>query len=116
MTPCFDRVLTLSPREYEVFIAIGEGLTARQIANLPGKKVAVKTVWCYLDRIREKLGLEDQRQVTCLASKYNLFGCQRVKNYARSSPYKFVEQSAGSVVPYPGPQTQEPIAQTLCTA
>lgn len=91
--PNFDRILWLTPREFEVFTALGEGLSGPQIADLPGKKISIKSVHTYMDRIRVKLQLSDHRQLTCLAAKYNLIGLQRERNLVRGAPYKFVEQT-----------------------
>ena len=107
--PNFDRVLWLSPAEYEVFVWVGEGLSARQIANLPGRKRAHRTIIEYLYRIREKLGLPDQRQVTCLAAKYNLIGPKRERNWGRAAPYRFVEQPA-NIIPVAKETGGEPVS------
>lgn len=47
----------LSSRELEIYSRIGQGMTAKEIANLLG--ISYKTVHTYRERIREKLGLPD---------------------------------------------------------
>ena len=60
----------LSRREFQVFQAIGQGRTLREISAELGLKD--KTVETYRDRIKEKLRLRDSRQLLHYATRWNL--------------------------------------------
>ena len=59
--PVNSPIQNLTDRELEVFIAIGKGLTTKQIA---GKlHLSIKTIGTYRERIKEKLGLQNASEL-----------------------------------------------------
>ena len=59
--------MTLSPAEQQVFNLIGDGLSAKEIAEKLGK--SPRTVEAQKQTIRLKLGLKDWRQLLIAAVK-----------------------------------------------
>ena len=59
----------LSDREMEVFRRLGAGESNREISEALG--VALKTVQTYCERIKEKLGLEDGRELSREAYRWH---------------------------------------------
>lgn len=47
----------LSPREFQVFLLLGDGLSSGEIANTPGFKCSRKTVEAHFANLRRKLDL-----------------------------------------------------------
>jgi DNA-binding NarL/FixJ family response regulator len=62
----------LSDREYQVFRLLASGKTIGEISELLG--LSVKTVSTYRTRILEKMGLENNAQITHYAFKNGLIG------------------------------------------
>ena len=60
----------LSVRERQVFLGIGDGKTVQEIAR--GLGLSVKTVETYCEHIKEKLGLDDSRELTRYAIRWIL--------------------------------------------
>lgn len=55
----------LSEREREVFAALARCLTPKEVADTLG--IARSTVYCHIDRIRQKLGVETLQEIVALA-------------------------------------------------
>jgi two-component system invasion response regulator UvrY len=60
----------LSPREFQIFLKIAEGISLTNIAD--GLNLAVPTVGTYRARVLMKLGLENNSQITKYAYQNNL--------------------------------------------
>jgi len=58
----FDR---LSAREYEVYVGLARCQTPKEIAASLG--IARSTIYCHIDRIRQKLGVETLQEVVALS-------------------------------------------------
>ncbi|MDI6871044.1 MAG: response regulator transcription factor [Bacillota bacterium] len=60
-----EPLATLSPREYEVFLLVAEGMTNQDI----GKRLFIseKTVKNYVTKVRKKLGVSNRTQVALYA-------------------------------------------------
>jgi DNA-binding NarL/FixJ family response regulator len=67
-----SRIDSLSRRELQVFELIGDGLTAREIADKLG--VAVKTVNTFRENIKAKLKIESANRLTRVAIEWKLTG------------------------------------------
>src|SRR5256885_641512 len=63
--PGHSREARLSARETQIFESTGDGLAPAQIARK--MKLSVKTVECYRQRIREKLGLKNAAEMRLAA-------------------------------------------------
>jgi DNA-binding NarL/FixJ family response regulator len=63
-----NSVSSLSDRELEVFKAIGEGKSAREIAGVMG--ISVRTVDAHRAHIKDKLGLRDAAELTYEAIRW----------------------------------------------
>lgn len=87
----FDGVRYLSDREYQIFKAMGNGLSPLEISKLKHCQVSVKTIYALQDHLRYKLGVLDQRALTCLAARYIESGLKRIAVLPRRAPYKFRE-------------------------
>jgi len=61
-------VSVLSDRELEVYRAIGEGKTSREIAGMKG--ISIRTVDAHRTHIKEKLGLRDAAELTYEAIRW----------------------------------------------
>ena len=69
----FLRILHLSETEYYVFCAMGEGLTTKEIAVLPGHICSAKTVEAHQQNIRTKLKVLDIWKVRAFATRYLVY-------------------------------------------
>jgi DNA-binding NarL/FixJ family response regulator len=58
----------LAPREYEIFCLLGNRYTRKQIADQLG--ISASTVDTHINRIREKLNLNSNNDVLCLAIQH----------------------------------------------
>ncbi|MGE5507437.1 MAG: response regulator transcription factor [Chitinophagales bacterium] len=60
-----EPLATLSPREYEVFLLVAEGMTNSEI----GRRLFIseKTVKNYVTKVRKKLGASNRTQVALYA-------------------------------------------------
>ncbi len=67
-TPDEAPIATLSDRELEVFLGIGNALTTGQIAEQ--LHISPKTVQTYRQRIKTKLGLSTAAELTTQASRW----------------------------------------------
>lgn len=65
--PVIDR---LSEREFEAFIALAKGLSVNQVAE--AMKLSSSTAGTYLYNIKQKLGLQNQAEMTLLAVRQGL--------------------------------------------
>ena len=65
---------SLSDREYQVFLLLASGKTIGEISDLLA--LSVKTVSTYRARVLEKMGLENNAQITHYAFKQGLMGDQ----------------------------------------
>lgn len=65
---------SLSDREYQVFLLLASGKTIGEISELLA--LSVKTISTYRTRILEKMGLENNAQITHYAFKNGLMGDQ----------------------------------------
>ena len=95
----FEKVLTLSEREHEVFVAIGHGKTTKDIAATPGHVCSVKTVDTHKTHIKAKLGLENATGLYYIAVRYVAFmEMNRIQREARpiieTAPFRFVRSAA----------------------
>jgi DNA-binding NarL/FixJ family response regulator len=62
VTSAFDR---LSAREYEVYAGLARCQTPKEIAAALG--IARSTIYCHIDRIRQKLGVETVQELVALS-------------------------------------------------
>lgn len=60
-----EPLATLSPREYEVFLLVAEGMTNQEIGK--GLFISEKTVKNYVTKVRKKLGVSNRTQVALYA-------------------------------------------------
>lgn len=60
----------LSPREFQVFLLLGDGLSSGEIANTPGFKCSRKTVEAHFANLRRKLGMEHLARVRVYAATF----------------------------------------------
>ena len=60
----------LSEREFEVFVQLARGLSVNQIAD--NLKLAPSTVGTHLYNIKQKLGVQNQSELTLLAVRHGL--------------------------------------------
>lgn len=65
-----EPLATLSPREYEVFLLVAEGMTNQEI----GKRLFIseKTVKNYVTKVRKKVGVSNRTQVALYALRRGL--------------------------------------------
>jgi DNA-binding NarL/FixJ family response regulator len=61
---------TLSPREFEIFLALGSGQTSKGIASELG--LSIKTVSTYKKRIFDKMGFRNDTELVIYSLKNNL--------------------------------------------
>ena len=85
----FERVLLLSPREYQTLILSGKGLSTPQIAARIG--CCNKTIWTYVERIREVFDLPTYRQVIVLGARFLASGLKREPLMPEDARYKWKE-------------------------
>ena len=85
----FERVLLLSPREYQTLILSGKGLSTPQIGARMG--CSESTVWTYVQRIRELFDLPTYRQVIVLGALYVASGLKREPLLPEDARYKWKE-------------------------
>ncbi len=64
----FQRVQTLTPRELDVFVALGEGCNSRTTAARLG--ICASTVRIHLRHTQKKLGLRTRAQTAVFAAEY----------------------------------------------
>ena len=67
----FDMVLNLSEKEYEVFLRLGAGERAVDIARDLGK--SVKTVETQVQKIKDKVGIDGLSYLRTFATRYVVF-------------------------------------------
>ena len=69
-----DRIESLTPREYEVFVRIAAGLANKQVAD----KLAIseKTVKIHRARVMQKMQARTFAELVCMAEKLNLVADQ----------------------------------------
>jgi DNA-binding NarL/FixJ family response regulator len=79
----FDSVLTLSPRELEVFRALGSGQTCKEIADVLG--LSVKTIEAHVANIRERTKTDCAIAVRHLATRFVIF-CEQSKVTLEPAP------------------------------
>lgn len=89
----FAAILNLTAREYEIFQALGQGMTTRQIADLVGHRVERTTISSLQETIARKVGARDWRALFRMAVQYDYAGLKRVPLVPAPSQYKFVEAS-----------------------
>jgi len=95
----FAGVLLLTDREYEVFKALGTGLSCAEIAEMPGRKVKVNTVRDLLCRARDRMNLKNRTALLILAVRYDCAGLKRQAIIQSQPQYSFIE--AAEEVPSP---------------
>lgn len=66
----YRAIQSLSVREFQIFLLLGEGLSAPEIADLAGFKCSRKTVDSHFDHIRRKLGMEKLAKVRVFAATF----------------------------------------------
>lgn len=88
----FKGVLRLTKAEYDVFMAMAEGMSSRQIANRPGRAVSIKTVESHQQHARAELGLANQGELRMFAVQY--------REWLRDNKIERVERRPAEVAPY----------------
>lgn len=66
----WQKLQWLSPREYQIFMLLGDGLSSREIADYPGVKCSPKTVETHYAHLKGKLGIDHICQVRVLAARF----------------------------------------------
>jgi DNA-binding NarL/FixJ family response regulator len=69
----FECVLHLTETEYHVFLAMGRGLTTKEISRIEGRRLSCKTVESHQQNMRYKLNLLDICKLRTLATRYILY-------------------------------------------
>lgn len=87
----FAAILNLTAREYEIFQALGQGMTTRQIADLVGHRVERTTISSLQETIARKVGARDWRALFRMAVQYDYTGLKRAPLVPSPPQYKFVE-------------------------
>lgn len=88
----FAGVLLLTDREYEIFNAIGQGLTPREIAAIKGHRILSASVHKYYERLANKLGTQNWRQTFRLAVRYECMRLKRIAVVPQQPQYAFVQE------------------------
>lgn len=88
----FAGILFLTDREYEMFKAIGQGLTPREIAAIKGHRISTSTISKYYERLANKLGTQNWRQTFRLAVRYECMRLKRIAVVPQPPQYMFVQE------------------------
>lgn len=73
-----EKILTLSEREYQIFVERGRGRTNRELTQLKGFKCSGKTIEAHLYNIKRKLELENNAMLWHWATKFEVY-CEENK-------------------------------------
>src|SRR6185503_18596557 len=74
-TALLERILKLSKRDYDLFLALGQGLEFPEIVQRLNKKEC--TVYQMVKRLRPKLGIKTNAMLRFEATRYVLSGIKR---------------------------------------
>lgn len=84
----FVPVLTLSPKQFSIFCAYGEGKTASETAS--SEKISIKTVETHIAISRHKLGLKNSCLLRAFAADYLHWAAEnKVTRRARPLAFEF---------------------------
>lgn len=85
----FKPVLEFTPSMFRVFCLIGLGMTYREIANMPGRKTELRTVWRLAQQIRYRMDCRHS-EVVKLASQFLKSGL-KLKKSPRHACFEMIQ-------------------------